>query len=81
MFEASMAFTRSGDGHAGGLQQGQVRRDVKLRHLAALHEHRAHSRDAIQRRLQIVGGDLPEPRLRHGVGGEAVAEDRERWRR
>ena len=58
------------------LQQRQVRNYVKLRHLAALHGHGADARNAIQRRLQIVGRNLPKPRLRNRVGGEAVAENR-----
>ena len=62
MFEAWMALTRSGDGDARGLHQREIRDDVKLRHLAALHQHRADAGDAIQRRLQIVGGNLPELR-------------------
>ena len=51
---------------------------MKLRHLAALHQHSADARHAIQRRLQIVGGNLPKLRLRNGIGGEAVAEN---WKR
>ena len=64
-----------GDRHSRCLQQRRVGHHVKLRHLPALHQHRADAVDAIERRLQVVGGDLPELRLRNGVGGEAVAED------
>ena len=49
---------------------------MKFRHLAALHGHCAHAIDAVQRRLQIVDGDLPQLGLRHGIRREAVAEDR-----
>ena len=68
------------EGDAGGLQPGEIGDDVELGHLAALHDDGADAGDAIQRRLQVVGGDLPEPRLRDGVfaavvGGERVAED------
>ena len=33
---------------------------MKLRYLAALHHHGAHAGYAIERRLQIVGGNLPQ---------------------
>ena len=46
--------------------QRQVGHDVELGHLAALHDDGADAVDAVQRRLQVVGGDLPELRLRDG---------------
>ncbi len=52
--------------------------DVKLRHLAALHDDGAHSRNAVEGWLEIVGGNFPETRLGHGVRGETVAEDGKR---
>ncbi len=48
------------DGDAGGLQLGEVGDDVELGNSAALHRNRAHAVDAIERRLQIIGGDLPQ---------------------
>ncbi len=54
-------------GYAGGLQAGEVGHDVELGHLTALHQDRADPVDAIEGRLQIVGGDLPQARLRNGV--------------
>ncbi len=69
------------DGHASRLHAGHVWHDVKLWNLAALHRDRADAGDTIQRRLQLIGRQLPELRLRETVGGEAVAENRERLRR
>src|SRR5450631_246818 len=63
---------------ACGLHQRQVRDYVELGNLAALHGNCAYPRYAIQRRLQLVGGNLPQLRLWNGVGGQAVAED---WKR
>ena len=45
------------------LQPRQVRHNVELGNLAALHRYRAHPVDPVQRRFQIVGGDLPQPGL------------------
>ena len=63
------------NGHAGVLHQRQVWNDVKLRHLATLHDYGADALHAIQGRLQIVSGNLPKLRWRNGVGSETVAED------
>ena len=52
--------------------------DVELGDLAALHGDGADTRDAVERRLQRVGGQLPELRLRERVRGEAVAENGKR---
>ena len=49
---------------AGGLQAGEVGDDVELGDLSALHDDGADAVDAIERRLEVVGGDLPELRLR-----------------
>ena len=54
------------EGDAGGLQQGEVGDDVELGDLAALHDDGADAGDAIERGLEVVGGELPEP------GGETV---------
>ena len=81
MFEALMALTRSEIVTPAVWSSAGFGHHVKLRHLAALHHHGADAVDAIQRRLQVVGGDLPELRLGNGVGGEAVAENRGSWRR
>ena len=75
MFEAWMALTRSVTVTPVGCELREIRDHVKLRHLAALHRHGADAEHAIERRLQVVGGDLPQLGLRDGVGGEAVAED------
>ena len=50
------------EGYAGVLQARQVGNDVELGNLAALHGHGADAGDAVQRRLEIIGGDLPEAR-------------------
>ena len=72
-----MALTRSVMVTPAAWSKRQVGHHVILRHLAALHPHRAHAGHAVQRRLQIVGGNLPQPGLRNGIGCEAVAEDGE----
>ena len=50
----------------------------ELRLLAALHDDRRDAGHAVQARLEVVGRQLPQPRLRHRVRGQAVAHDRER---
>jgi hypothetical protein len=59
MFDAWMALTRSGMVTPEACSR-QVGNDMKLRHLAALHGTVLTPWHAIQRRLQIVGGDLPK---------------------
>ena len=49
-----------GDGDAVGCQQGEIGRHAELRHLAALHGHGTDAEYAIQRRLQVVGGQFPQ---------------------
>src|SRR5262249_34537979 len=51
--------------------------DVKLGPLAALDEHARHARQSVQARFDLVRRQLPEFGLRHRVGGQAVADDRE----
>ena len=50
---------------------------MELRDLAALHSDGADAGDAVERRFELVGGELPELGLRELIGGEAVAEDGE----
>ena len=52
--------------------------DLEFGNLAALQHHHRHAVHAIEPRLDGVVGELPELRLRHGVRGQAVAENRER---
>src|SRR5260370_11071345 len=66
-----------GDSDAGEQQFCAVGGDQELRYLAALHDDRADTGEAVERRLQVVGGDLPYAPWRDGVGGEAVGEDGE----
>ena len=63
------------DGDACGLKPPQVGNDMKLRHLTTLNGDTADTEDTIQRRLEIVGCELPQCRLRERGRGEAVAED------
>ena len=42
-----------------------IRRDLKLRLLPALHDHRRHPVQTVQSRLDFVGRHLPELGLRH----------------
>ena len=67
-----------GNGDTGAGKEREVGNDVELGNLAALDSDGADAGDAIERRLQVVGGDLPQLGLRDGVGGEAIAEDREK---
>src|SRR6185312_12349185 len=60
----------------GILHQRQIWSDMKFRHLAALHHHCAHPRNPVKRRLQLVGGQLPQLGLGHGIRRETVTEDR-----
>ena len=55
------------DGDAGEQQFGGVGGDCELRHLAALHDDGADAGEPVERRLQFVGGDLPEAVVRDGV--------------
>ncbi len=57
------------------MELGEVGNDVELRHLATLYCDGADAVDAIEWRLERVGGDFPELRLGERGGGEAVAED------
>ena len=66
-----------GNGDTSGGKKRKVGNDVELGNLAALDRYGAHAGDAIEGRLQVVGGDLPQPGLRDSVGGEAIAEDGE----
>ncbi len=73
------------EGDAGVLQQGKVGNDVELGDLAALNDDGADADDAIERRFEVVGGELPELGGGDGwratglwrVGRERVAEDGE----
>ena len=49
---------------------------MKLRHLAALHRDSAHAQHPIQRRLELISGQVPQLRLRKPVRSEAVSENR-----
>ena len=74
MFDAWMALTRSVMVTPAVCKQRQVGDDVKLRHLAALHHHGADAVDAIQRRLQVVGGNLPKLHPAELIGAGVDAE-------
>src|ERR1700733_569379 len=62
----------------GGLEPGKVGLDVIFGHLAALNGHRRHAVNAIERRLERIGGQFPEVALGDAVvgRGKTVAEDR-----
>src|ERR1700688_783052 len=49
---------------------------MKLRYLAALHSDSAHAQYAIQWRLELIGSQFPELRLRKPVRSETVSENR-----
>ena len=66
MFEVWMALVDVEDGDAGGLEFGEVGDDVELGYLAALNGDGADAVDAVERRLEVVGGELPESGLREG---------------
>ncbi len=55
------------EGDARGLQLREVGDDVELGNLAALDGDGADAVDAVERRLERVGGELPELRLRDSV--------------
>ena len=63
-------------GDAVRRKQSQIGCHAKLRHLPALYRYGTDAEYAIERRLQVVGGHLPELRLRNGIGGKAVAQNR-----
>ena len=54
-----------GDRDLGLQQLRRVRADFELGDLAALHDDGRHAVHAVQPRFQLVGGELPQPRLRH----------------
>ena len=56
-----------GDGHAGRQQLGGIGRDVELGLLASLHQHRRDAIEAVQARLQFIGRQRPQLRLRNRV--------------
>ena len=61
-----------------GLQELRgIETHLELGYLAALDDDRRHAVHAVEPRLELVGRELPQPRLRHRVGRQAVAEDRE----
>ena len=62
---------------SGAQHLRRIDRDVEFRPLPALDEHAGDAVQPIQPRLDVVGGQLPEIRLRHRVGRQAVADDRE----
>ena len=64
-----------GDRDACRQQLRWIRSDVEFRLLSSLHQHRRDAVEAVQARLQFVGGHRPELGLRNRVGGEAVADD------
>jgi len=55
------------DGDAGEQQFCAVGGDGELRHLAALHDDGADTGEPIERRLQVVGSDLPKTVGCYGV--------------
>ncbi len=59
----------------GRSEQGKIGHHVKLGHLPTLHDHGADASDAVQRRLQVVGRNLPELGLRHRVRCQTVAKN------
>ena len=63
-------------GRAGGEQLRRVRRDLEFGFLAALHDHGGDTVKPVQPRLHLIRRHLPEPGLRHPVGGDAVTDDR-----
>src|SRR6202022_3874524 len=67
-----------GEGDAGGLEPGEVGDDVVLGNLAALDNDRANAVHAVERRPQIVGGNLLQPRRGDGIRGGGVAVEGER---
>ena len=73
-------------GNAGGLQARRIGNDVELGDFAPLHDDGAYACDAIERRLEIVGGNLPQTGLRDGgrpaiLRRKRIAEDGERRKR
>ena len=60
MFGAPMALTRSRIVTPAACMLGHVGHDMELGNLAALHGDGADAGDAVQRRLQAVGRQLPE---------------------
>ncbi len=63
------------DRHTGRQQLGGIGSDGEFRFLSALYDHRGHAVEPIEARLQIIGCHRPELRLRHSVGGQAIAEN------
>jgi len=60
-----------GDGERGGDELPGVGDDVKFGDLSALDGDGGDAIEAIERRLELVGGELPQAGGRDGGGGEA----------
>src|SRR5581483_1057424 len=63
--------------HVRAKHSRRVGRNLKLGLLPALNQHTGHAIEPVEPRLQIVGSQLPELRLRNLVGGDAVAKNGE----
>ena len=61
--------------YAGGLQPSEIGHDVELGNLATLHRDRADPIDPVERRLQVVGGDLPQARLRNRILAAVISRE------
>ena len=66
-----------GDGDAGREQLRGIGSYLELGFLTALDDYGGDTLQAIQPRLHLIGRHLPELGLRHGVGSDAVSDDRE----
>jgi len=65
------------EGHAGAKHLRGIGRYLKFGNLAALNEHARDTVEAVQARLEIIGGNLPQLGLRDCFRCEAISQDRE----
>ena len=65
-----------GHRHLGLQQLGRIRLNLKFRDASALQHHRRDAIYTVEARLDGVVGKLPEIALGHGVGSEAVGQNR-----
>ena len=77
MFVWLMAARMSPIRHLGPQHLRRIDGDVEFRLLPSLDQDARHASQAVEPRLDVVGGQFPEIRLRNCVGREAVTDDRE----
>src|SRR5580700_9495061 len=72
---ATNSVQNVGDGDTRGQQARGIRRNLKFRNAATLHDHCGDAIEAVEARLQVVGSNFPKIGLGDRVGRQAVTDD------